>query len=445
VKLIASDVAKIVGGRLVGGDAEATTLIADSRQIVDGVAFAAIGGGEAFVTEALSRGAPFVVATHAPSVGPTVLVDDVIGALMRLAKHVRDTLDLPVIGITGSTGKTLTRDLIAAALGTSLVVHRTPKNYNAEIGVPLTLFATPDDAEALVFELGARHAGEIGELCDIVRPEIGVITGIGAAHIDEFGSRDAIARAKAELLVALPADGLAILPSDDDYLALLASSTTARVVTVGPGGAVRYRGDRVTQDGRTYGTIAIGSETIEVVLPVPGRALMRNAALAVAVAAAYDIDPRAAAASLADAELTSWRMEIATVGEWTVINDAYNANPTSTAASLRAAREVAGSRPAWAVLGQMAELGDMTETEHRRAGALAAALGYAGVIVLGAEAEGIAVGAGDLAMRVGSLAEAVDAVRQQVPSGAVIVVKASRVAGLERLVPLLDPAAAQVG
>jgi UDP-N-acetylmuramoyl-tripeptide--D-alanyl-D-alanine ligase len=443
-ELTASTVAAVVGGRLVGPDAEAHSLVADSREVRAGEVFAAIGAGHSFIDEAFARGAPFVIATSAGP-GPTVVVDDVVAALMRLGSYVRTTLDVPVIGITGSTGKTLTRDFIAAALGTTSTVHRSPRNYNTEIGVPLTLLATPDDAEVLVIELGARHAGEIAELCEIVRPVTGVITGIGTAHIDEFGSREGIARGKAELLVALPADGLAVVPSDDDYLDLLGSSTDARVVTVGPGGLVRYRADRIAADGRTHGTVTIGGDMLDVVLPVVGRALLRNAAFAVAVAAEHGVDPHAAAAAIASTELTSWRAEVVAAGSRTIVNDAYNANPTSMAAGLRAARELAAQRPVWAVLGHMAELGETSEAEHLRAGRLAAALGFAGVIVLGEEAEGIARGAGSLALRVSSLAEAVDAIGERVPSDAVIFVKASRVAGLERLVPLIEATTAQVG
>jgi len=438
--LTASLVAGVVGGRLVGGDAEASSVVADSREAAAGVAFAAIGGGGAFVHEAFDRGAPFAIATTAGP-GPTVVTDDVVGALMRLAAHVRTTLDVPVIGITGSTGKTLTRDFVAASLSTVRTVHRSPKNYNNEIGVPLTLLATPPDAQMLVIELGARHVGEVAELCDIARPKTGIITGIGTAHIDEFGSREGIARAKAELLVALPADGLAVIPSNDDYLDLLQASTDARVVTVGPGGHVRYRAERIAADGRTFGTVTIGSDVLDVILPVPGRAMLRNAAFAVAVAVSHGADPQAAAAAIARSELTSWRMEIVEIGGRTIVNDAYNANPTSMAEALRVARELAGRRPAWAVLGQMAELGETTEAEHLRAGRLARALRLDGVIVLGAEAaeaKGIAEGAGSLALQVGSLAE-------RVPSDAVVIVKASRVAGLERLVPLLRSATAQVG
>lgn len=436
-KLTAANVARVTGGRAMGPDATSTCLVADSREVTPGVAFAAIAGGHVFIDAAFAAGAPFVVTERRDTddTGRTlVIVDDIERALAAVAADVREDLDTPVVGITGSTGKTLTKDFVAAALGSALRVHATPRSYNAEIGVPLTLLRTPEGTQAVVIEMGARHAGEIAELCAIARPTTGIITGIGVSHVDEFGSRDAIARAKSELLTALPADGTAFVPSDDEYLDVLVSSTSARVMTVGPGGSVRYRAERIDTGGRTYGTVTLGSRRVPVTIPVPGRALLRNAALAMAVAWFFDIDPPAAAAAIADTQMSSWRMQVVSIGGRTVVNDAWNANPTSVAAALRSTRELAASRPVWAVLGRMAELGPITETEHLRAGALAAALGYDGVIAVGAEASAIGDGAGSIAMRVGSLAEAVDAIHRVVPSDAVVVVKASRVAGLERLV-----------
>jgi UDP-N-acetylmuramoyl-tripeptide--D-alanyl-D-alanine ligase len=216
------------------------------------------------------------------------------------------------------------------------------------------------------------------------------------------------------------------------------------MVTVGPGGHVRYRADHIASDGRTFGRAWIDGAEIEVVLPVPGRALMRNAALAFAVARELEVDARDAARGIAEAALSNWRMQIVDVGGRTVVNDAWNANPTSTAATLRAVRELAGDRATWAVLGQMAELGAAAPSEHRRIGRLAAALGYAGVVVVtGEHAELIAAGAGTIARTVGSVAEAADAVRRVIPRGAVVAVKASRAVGLERLVEQLEDVGAE--
>jgi UDP-N-acetylmuramoyl-tripeptide--D-alanyl-D-alanine ligase len=426
-------------------------MFADSRAPVAGAAFAAVRGaradGHSFVEQVLSAGAPFVVVERADAIphGSTgVVVDDTVAALGRMADNARRMLRARVVGITGSTGKTLTKDLLAAALGTSMQVHAAPASFNTDVTVPLVVLSCPNDVQVFVAELGARGSGQIAALASIVRPDVGVITGIGTTHIEKFGSRQVIARTKSELLAALPADGVAVVPSNDDFLSTLARSTVARMVTVGPGGHVRYCADRIASDGRTFGRVWIDGAEIEVVLPVPGRALMRNAALALAVARELGVDALDAAGGIAEAKMSNWRMQIVDVGGRTVVNDAWNANPTSTAATLRAVRELAGDRATWAVLGRMAELGATAPSEHRRIGRLAAALGYAGVVVvMGEHAELIAAGAGTIARTVGSVAEAADAVRRVIPRGAVVAVKASRAVGLERLVEQLEAVGAE--
>lgn len=440
----AGQLAEWAGGRVIGDrGARAHGMGADSRGQQRGVAFAAVRGervdGHSFVDAALARGAPFVVAERddvIPGGATGVVVDDTVRALGAMATQMRRELSARVIGITGSTGKTLTKDFTAAALSSVPRMYASPGNLNTEIGLPLALLSAPADAAVMVLEMGARGPGQIAELCGIARPSVGVITGIGTAHVELFGSREAIAITKSELLASLPAAGLAIVPSDDDFLATFAASTDARLACVGPGAPVSYRADRITPDGRTYGRISVDGRSVPIVLPVPGRALMRNAAFAVRIAVECGVDPDVGAAGIADAAPSSWRMQIvaAAYAGWTIVNDAYNSNPTSIASTLRSGRELAGDRPAWAVLGRMAELGDATEDEHRRAGRLVRSLGYAGLITIGAEADGIALGAGDIARRTATIDDAIDAIDASVPDGAVVVVKASRAVGLEHLV-----------
>ena len=440
-ELTVGEVARAVAGsRVIGDDATATGLVADSRAVRRGSAFVAIRGGHAFVADAFRAGATFVVVqepSSLPDGASAVIVPDVVDALARVAKAVRERMDVRVIGITGSTGKTLTKDFIAAALRTRLHVHAAPNSYNAEIGVPLTVLGCPDHSDVLVCELAARRSGEIADLADIVSPHIGVITGIGTAHLELFGSREVIARTKSALLTALPPDGLAVVPSGDDFLSTMSSATSARMACVGAGARVRYAAERITPDGRTHGHVWLDDDDVEVTLPVPGRALMRNAALAIRVAVECGIDGHLAASALSDAALSSWRMEITRVGTLTVVNDAWNANPTSMAATLRAVRELAGDRDVWAVLGRMAELGSTSGAEHRRVGRLTQTLGYAGLIAVGEGTDEMVAAAGDLAVGVGSVAEAAGAVRQRVAPGSVVVVKASRAVGLEGLVAQL--------
>lgn len=427
----AAQVAEICSGRLTARPATTpSSVVADSRTIEPGRAFVAVRGGHAFVGDAVAAGAEYVVVERddtVPTGATAVVVADTVRALADLATWVRSTRDLPVVGITGSFGKTLTKDFVAAALGSTYRVHAAPGSYNTEVGLPLMLLATPEEAEVLVVELGARRGGEIAELCAMCRPTIGVLTGVGTTHLEIFGSRDAIARTKSELLGSLPADGLAVVPSDDDYLSLFAASTRARIATIGPGGESRYEAT-----GIDAGRVATSVGAVDVRLPVPGRALMRNAAMAVRVAVELGVDPEQAAGAIAGARTTGARMEVIPLEPWTIVNDAYNANPNSVSAALRAMSEVRPGAPRWAVLGEMAELGPISGSAHERIGRLAAALGYEGVIAVGAEAAGIARGAGAVAHRVATPEEATELASRIVPQGSVVLVKGSLVTGLRR-------------
>ena len=449
-KLSAASVAEICGGRLIGdGTKTAGYVVADSRAVDPGTAFVAVAGGHAFVREAHEAGAPFVIVDRRDAIAEcaiaSVIVDDTVRALGALATAVRRDMALRVVGITGSTGKTLTKDLVATTLAVRYRVHAAPKSYNNEIGVPLVVLSCPDDINVMVVEVAARHAGEIAELCEIVRPQMGIVTGIGNTHLEEFGSRDAIARTKAELLAALPAEGVAIVPSDDEYLALLSTSTGARLRTVGPGAAVSYRATAIDPDGRTHGIVSIAGRDVTVTIPIAGRALLRNVALAIAAGIEHGVDPDEAAQAIASAQLSSFRMEIVDVPPWTIVNDAYNANPTSVASALRSVKEMADGRPVWAILGPMAELGPASEREHVRIGRLASDLRYDGVIALGDEGAEIARGAGPIASRVATAEEAADALNSTVPAGAIVLVKASRVVSLERFPDILRARPDRVG
>jgi UDP-N-acetylmuramoyl-tripeptide--D-alanyl-D-alanine ligase len=436
--LTAAEIARICAGRVTGDEwARVSAIAGDSRAIGERAGFVAIRGGHEFVGDAFAHGAVLAIVERSeviPDGATGVVVGDSVAALATLAAEVRTRLGLRVVGITGSTGKTMTKDFTAAALSARYRVHASPRSFNTEVGVPLVVLSCPDDAQVLVVEMGARHHGEIAELATIVRPDIGVVTGIGTTHIGEFGSRMVIARTKAELLASLPAGGLAVVPADDDFLPLLVASTSARVATVGPGGSVRFQSDDVELvraggelRGRTKGTIS----DVPITLPVAGRALMRNAAVAACVAAELGVPMEESVRAIGDARPTSRRMEIVSLGGWVVVNDAYNANPTSVSSALRTVRELAGSAQAWAVLGEMAELGDRSELEHARIGRLAAALGYSGLVVVGEAAAPLARAVGTAATRVDTISEAADTVVERVPPGAHLLVKGSLVTGLK--------------
>jgi UDP-N-acetylmuramoyl-tripeptide--D-alanyl-D-alanine ligase len=434
-------VAAVCGGRVVGNRAsEASSVVADSRTVRPGMAFAAVRGGRGYVQDAVRAGAPWVLVDDAgglPLGATAVVVEDTVTALGAIAADVRASLDVRVIGITGSTGKTLTKDFLSAVLGVRFRVHSAPSSYNNEIGLPLVVLGCPDDAEVMVTELGARRPGEVADLCAICRPHIGVLTGVGTTHLELFRTRAAIASTKSELLASLPPDGLGVVPADDDFLSLFAERTSARLATVGAGGAVSYRASGVDASGSTHGWVAAAGRGVPVTLPVPGRALMRNAAMALVVATEVGIDLLDAASALARAPTSSCRMEITRIGRWAVVNDAYNANPTSTASALRTVRELAADRPCWAVLGEMAELGPTAAAAHHRIGRLARALGYAGVVAVGERAAGIATGAAEVAHRVDTADEAAALIASRVPAGSWVLVKGSRVTALDRFPQVL--------
>lgn len=440
--LTARDIARTCAGRVVGdGGTAVATIVGDSREAVDGAGFAAIRGGHAFVGDALQRGARLAIVEReeaVPAGSTAIIVADVVDALSALAREVRSRLQVRCVGITGSTGKTLTKDFIAAAAAARFRVHAAPRSFNNEVGVPLVVLSCPDDADVLVVEMGARHRGDIEKLASIARCDIGVITGIGKTHLGEFGTRKAIASTKAELLRSLPASGLAVVPSDDDFLPVLSDSTIARKLTVGPGGQVRFRAAAVERPGRTVGTVTSHGHAMTVTLPVPGRALLRNAAVAIAVAGALGVPGPDAADAMARSTPTSWRMQVVPIGPWTVVNDAYNANPTSMTSALRTVKELGTGSPVWAVLGEMAELGTASSSEHVRVGRLAAALDYQGVIAVGDGAALIASAAGSIATSAASMEEAADLAIQHIPAGAYVLVKGSLVTGLKEFTGVLS-------
>src|SRR5581483_2617955 len=368
-----------------------------------------------------------------------VLVDDTAAALSALGSAARDRLaGVPVVGITGSTGKTSTKDLTAAALAAAGPVGASPVSFNNEIGVPLTLLSAPDGAAAVVAEMGARGIGHIATLCAVARPAIGVITNIGMAHAEFFGSREEVARGKGELLEALPAAGHAVLCADDDMTPGLRARTAAAVLTAGfgPGADVRVRDLRVDEELRPAFRLDTPWGPAEVApLPVRGAHQAGNAALAVAVAGVAGVALDAAVAGLAAAVGSPWRMELGrSPAGVAVLNDAYNANPTSMAAALDALASLGGAGRRFAVLGPMAELGPHSAAEHERLAKLVAAAEVQLLVTVGApDLARHALDAGTEAVAVDGAEAAVAALAPRLRRGDAVLVKASRVSGLERV------------
>ena len=451
------EVAATVHGELLGprasGDLRVRGVAIDSRTVQSDDLFVAIAGehtdGHRHVHEAFSRGASAALVSSAPMPewsGPVVRVSDTVTGLSALAAAERRHMDAVVIGVTGSTGKTCTKDFIAAVLGPRFRTAANPASFNNEVGLPFTLLSAPDDVQAVVCEMGARGAGHIRWLCDIARPRIGVLTNVGVAHMELFGSRDAIAAAKAELVEALPDDGLAVLNGDDAVVGGFASRTRARVLTYGRAAGADVRAANVSLDGRASARFDLitPEKTARVELAVAGEHMVANALAAATVGWALGVDADAAAAALRDARVSAGRMELFDRADGvTVLDDAYNANPTSVAAALEAARSVAGDRRWVAVLGEMAELGPIAQQEHERVGELLAADGAGVLVAVGPWGSVIAAAAErggmvpDHIVVSADVEEAARIVPTLIRADDVVLVKASRAVGLERVVRAL--------
>ncbi|WP_435198146.1 UDP-N-acetylmuramoyl-tripeptide--D-alanyl-D-alanine ligase [Janibacter sp. GS2] len=402
-------VADLTGGRLHGcSPQEAATIlldgpvVTDSREAAPGSLYIARVGEQAdghdFVPAAAKGGAVAALTTREVDGLPAVVVEDEQAAFVALARHLVDSRpDLGVIGITGSSGKTSTKDLLGAVLQADGETIAPLGSYNSEVGVPLTVCRVTPTTAHLVVELGARGIGHIDYLTRIAPPRIGIVLNVGQAHVGEFGSVEAIARAKSELPAALPEDGVAVLNADDPLVAAMARRTSAQVVLVGEGEAAHVRATQITLDeaGRPSFTVTAPFGTARVTLALVGRHHVGNALAVIAAAHAVGMELGTVVAALAAARPVSrWRMEVSTREDGVVVvNDAYNANPDSMSAALRSVAAMGTSGRRWAVLGEMLELGDDSAVLHAQVGAEAAELGFDEVLVVGHGAQPIAEGA----------------------------------------------------
>jgi UDP-N-acetylmuramoyl-tripeptide--D-alanyl-D-alanine ligase len=444
IPLTLRHIADITGGTVHGDesivvDAPATL---DSRAAEPGGLFLAIAGehadGHEFAARSVAAGAAAVLASREVD-APSVVVDDVAVALGKLARHVLDELeDVTVVAITGSTGKTSAKDLIAHILEPDGMTVATAGNFNNELGVPLTVLRADELTRYLVVEMGARAKGDIAELCRIAPPDVGVVLNVGHAHIGEFGSAEVIAQTKGELAEAVQGDGVVVLNADDALVAPMAARTEAAIVTFGEAGDVRVSGLEVDADGRPRFTLTHGERSVEAYVPLIGEYHAWNAAAAVAASIVLGVDLTTAVQRLATAGTRSpMRMEHHVRADGVVVvNDAYNANPESMAAALRAVAAIGAGR-AVAVLGEMLELGADSHEAHVEVGRLAAELGFAKVIVVGDGARGIAEGAGDIAVMVDDVDVAVHTLSASLSGDEVVLVKASRGGRLERVADAL--------
>ncbi len=440
IPMTLAEIAAVVDGE-VHGDAALTVTgpaYLDSRDPVDRGLFVAIVGERV-------DGHDYVAGAHAvlgsrPTSAPTVVVTDPVAALGRLARHVLDRLDATVLALTGSQGKTGTKDYLAAVLADAGPTVATAGNLNNEYGVPITVLRADPSTAYLVVEMGARGIGHIAYLCEIAPPSVAAVINVGTAHIGEFGSREAIAAAKGEIVEALPADGAAVLNADDALTSAMASRTEATVLTFGESGDVSWRGVELDDLGRPTFEIGYDGTWLPVTLTQTGRHQVVNAAAAAALSVAAGVPFAAAVATLGTAVPASrWRMEVRERHDGLiVVNDAYNANPASMLAALDALAGIGArsDRRTVAVLGEMLELGADADESHREVGRAAAAAGVDVVVVVGEEARGIAEGLGaaewnGTVVPTAGRDEALEWVRKNVAAEDVVLVKASRGVALE--------------
>jgi len=427
-------VAAITGGTVHGPDVEIQGAAIDSRVVTGGELFVPVVAerdGHDFIPAALDAGAAAYLTSSDAGSGPgtSVNVESTVVALAELGRWARGRLPRAVVGITGSTGKTSTKDMLGAVLSQSRRCVVSARSFNNDLGVPLTLFNAPDDTEVAVIEMGARALGDIRRLCGVARPSVGVVTNVGMSHIATLGSPEGVAQVKSELVKELPESGVAVLNADDPAVAAMASMCAGRVVTFGvDNGDVRAVDVAVDDHLRPCFRLVSPWGEAAVRLEVRGEHHVANAAAAACAALVLGAGLDEVAAGLGEATLSPWRMAVTRTGAGAVVlNDAYNANPMSTEAALRALARI-DARRRIAVLGPMLELGDHSTGEHRRIGDLARGLGIDTLITVSAPGYG-----GHDVADPAAAAESIGAVGE----GDAVLVKASRAAGLERLVALL--------
>ncbi|MFG1806588.1 UDP-N-acetylmuramoyl-tripeptide--D-alanyl-D-alanine ligase [Streptomyces sp. NPDC049040] len=457
IPLSLAEVARAVGGSThdIPDDGLLVTgpVVKDSREVVQGALFVAFAGervdGHDFAAQVVEAGAVAVLAARPVGV-PAIVVDDVQAALGALARHVIERLGATVVALTGSAGKTSTKDLLAQLLERLAPTVYTPGSLNNEIGLPLTALQADEGTRHLVLEMGARGVGHIAYLTGLTPPRIGAVLNVGSAHIGEFGGREQIAQAKGELVESLPdaaSGGIAVLNADDPLVLAMADRTKARVVLFGESEQAHVRATDITLNDRGQAVFRLRTPTgcADVTLRLYGEHHVSNALAAAAVASELGMPAEEIAIALSAAgSLSHWRMEVTERPDGvTVVNDAYNANPESMRAALRAlaamgrSAQAAGGRT-WAVLGKMAELGGEALAEHDAVGRLVVRLNVSKLVAVGGtEAAWLQMGAynegswGEESVHVSDAEAAIDLLRAEVRPGDVVLVKASRSVGLE--------------
>ncbi|MDF2378393.1 MAG: UDP-N-acetylmuramoyl-tripeptide--D-alanyl-D-alanine ligase [Verrucomicrobiales bacterium] len=445
-----SKLASWAGGALIQGTP--TDLISgistDSRKVGEGIAFLALKGdrfdAHDFLEEVAQKGASALVvsslsAATEPYAGGMIHVKDTLKALQQIAfHHRRAESSLRVIGITGSNGKTSTKDFLSAVLTAGGQVNKTPGNLNNHIGVPLTVLSGDESDQFGVWEMGMNHPGEIEVLAEIAGPNAAIITNIGTAHIEHMGSREAIALEKSELAVAVPSDGYCAMPVEDEFFEFVSDRARCEMIGVGiSSGVVRAENVMVSDGGRAqYDLVSGFGDSASVLLPVMGRHMILNSLLAAAVGLKEGLSPEAVAAALSGADLSGGRLEEKKVGDYVIIDDSYNANPDSMKAALETLRDASVKGRRVAVFGFMGELGEHAEREHRALGARAVENGVDLLVTVSEQAGLINEGAGDLNtnQNFGTHEEAAAFLKNTITPEDLVLVKGSRAAAMEKVI-----------
>jgi UDP-N-acetylmuramoyl-tripeptide--D-alanyl-D-alanine ligase len=444
ITLTAAEIALLVGGEL---HCDKDLLVSkapvfDSRLVTPGCIFLALKGdtvdGHDFVADAYRAGAVFSLTTHRID-GPCIVVSDVLQALSALAAFVRKRLTgLTVVGITGSQGKTTTKDLLAHMLSVAGPTVAPAGSFNNDLGVPITVLQCDERTKFCILEMGARHKGDIARLCEIAQPDIAVVLVVGTAHLGEFGSVQAIAETKSELVQSLGHDGIAILGSYDQYTPAMASLHAGRTIVFGTGQEVRAT-DIEIREGCPHFDLVTPAGRDAVGMRVVGEHQIANALAVAAVGTALELPIELIASSLSTAENASkWRMELHDACGLLIINDSYNANPESMAAAMRSlvlfVQERGGE--SWAFVGKMHELGESSTAAHQAIGTLAQEIGIDHLVAIGAPEYGDQNGQ-MLIHHYASIDECLS-MTDYFSAGDVVLVKASRSEGFEVLAQKLE-------
>ena len=441
-------IAQLANGRLVQGDGNGIVrrVSTDSRTLQPGDLFVPLRGenfdGHKFVAQAGERGAVGAMVEEswkgaAPDTFALIRVPDTLAGYQTLAANYRKSLPLKVVVITGSNGKTSTKDFVAATLSRGFRVTKTEGNFNNHVGLPQTMLAALVSDEIAVWEIGMNHPGEIAALSKLAAPDVGIITNVGLAHIEFMGSREAIAVEKGALAEAVEANGTVILNADDPHSRGIAERTRAKVILAGIENGFVHATEVTQSSSGCEFTILEGAHRCRAQLPVPGIHMVQNAMLAVAAGRAFGLSLEECAAGLASTPLTKARLQIKEINGIRFIDDSYNANPDSMKAALRTLVELDTDGRRVAVLGQMSELGEESERGHREVGEAAAAFGIDELIAVGATGAEIARAARQAGLRkstsVQEAEEAAERLGETASPGDLILVKGSRSARMERV------------